>query len=561
MPQLRTSRTTATPQAGTSSTEDSINSRRSARSTVPAPATTDASLSSQVIPPDAASTSQEPLAQNENFASPDASGGVAEDQTASSPRDRSARKRSVVHLSNTQLEKKRKNDRDAQRAIRERTKTRIEGLEAKVKELESIDSQKDLVEALRSRDELQAENEDLRKRLATVQAALHPNAPENTTINNSSNPSAAIDPALNENDRAKVAPTYSYPPPNYAASNQPWQAAVARMSWDSASTQAGWSPSTNFPGPDHFQQRPSLDSSARLSVDAMSNGHRHSVAHQSAMPSPRTMSTSTGYSAMSNPTGNGPPPNQDSMRQRGSPGATQTAMHPPARLPTNTNPTTNFDQILLDFIRHARQYLASGSTSATIFGPRELDMSPVLYPERYPNEQGFPLSLLLSRVTRDFGNVRRLPDKAAMVTCLYHFYRWIILGSQESLESVPAFMRPTDAQLNVPHAMWVDTLPWPSLRERIIYNYPSLSFSDIFPLISTSLMIDWPYGEDPSACVYSASEQETGPRGENFQNSPLRLLPQLQQCLRNLDNWSLGPDFADTFPDLATVVKIRGRGQ
>lgn len=76
--------------------------------------------------------------------------------------------RSVNTLSVAQLERKRANDREAQRAIRQRTKDHIENLEKNVGELrESKESNDKLVAVTTQRNrELEEENAYLRSRLS-----------------------------------------------------------------------------------------------------------------------------------------------------------------------------------------------------------------------------------------------------------------------------------------------------------------------------------------------------------------------------------------------------------
>lgn len=52
--------------------------------------------------------------------------------------------RVVSNLTPDQLAKKRANDREAQRAIRERTKNQIEALEKRIEELQSLDAYQEL---------------------------------------------------------------------------------------------------------------------------------------------------------------------------------------------------------------------------------------------------------------------------------------------------------------------------------------------------------------------------------------------------------------------------------
>lgn len=73
--------------------------------------------------------------------------------------------RSVATLTPEALERKRANDREAQRAIRQRTKDHIDSLERKIAELSSDDRNTRLVRALQRVDLLEQENATLRARV------------------------------------------------------------------------------------------------------------------------------------------------------------------------------------------------------------------------------------------------------------------------------------------------------------------------------------------------------------------------------------------------------------
>lgn len=94
------------------------------------------------------------------------------------PRKKGARggKRSVTHLSKAQLARKRANDREAQRNIRQRTKEHIESLERKVLELEGGGRSNEMERALQRKVmELEELVEGLKARLARQQTI--PSAP------------------------------------------------------------------------------------------------------------------------------------------------------------------------------------------------------------------------------------------------------------------------------------------------------------------------------------------------------------------------------------------------
>lgn len=83
--------------------------------------------------------------------------------------------RSVTTLTAAQLERKRANDREAQRAIRQRTKDHIDTLERQVRDLtvqlDSASSGK-MMDIMRRNDELEQENAVLRARLSHAVSAL-----------------------------------------------------------------------------------------------------------------------------------------------------------------------------------------------------------------------------------------------------------------------------------------------------------------------------------------------------------------------------------------------------
>ena len=82
--------------------------------------------------------------------------------------------RGVANLTPDQLAKKRANDRQAQRAIRERTKTHIDALEQRVRELSSQKPFLDLQAALKQNEAIIAENKELRQGLRAIVDTIQP---------------------------------------------------------------------------------------------------------------------------------------------------------------------------------------------------------------------------------------------------------------------------------------------------------------------------------------------------------------------------------------------------
>jgi len=76
--------------------------------------------------------------------------------------------RGVDALTPEQLAKKRANDREAQRAIRERTKDTITTLEARIKQLETQEPYQDMQSIMKARDDALAENVELKKTIRNI---------------------------------------------------------------------------------------------------------------------------------------------------------------------------------------------------------------------------------------------------------------------------------------------------------------------------------------------------------------------------------------------------------
>merc|ERR1712072_398401 len=85
--------------------------------------------------------------------------------------------RGVANLTPEQLAKKRANDREAQRAIRERTKNTIESLERRIKELESQQPFQELQRAIQDRDRAIQEAYDLRQKLSDITRVINGQGP------------------------------------------------------------------------------------------------------------------------------------------------------------------------------------------------------------------------------------------------------------------------------------------------------------------------------------------------------------------------------------------------
>lgn len=109
-----------------------------------------------------------------NFPAPSPASSVTSPTNPRKRRASTSGSRGVASLTPEQLAKKRANDREAQRAIRERTKGQIESLERKIQELTSQQPYQDLQNVIRAKELVEAENEDIKRRLNQVLTIIQP---------------------------------------------------------------------------------------------------------------------------------------------------------------------------------------------------------------------------------------------------------------------------------------------------------------------------------------------------------------------------------------------------
>lgn len=139
----------------------------------------------------------------------------------------------------------------------------------------------------------------------------------------------------------------------------------------------------------------------------------------------------------------------------------RTPEEPPAvhtQRPNNIRPTSHFDSIIADFTTDARQRLSAGASLQDIIGPPDPDLTLYLFPTL--SHYISPIMSLLSDIVRTYSAIRRLPEKISILMNLFTYLRWLIQPSFDNYHAMPEFMRPTEAQVRVPHPIWVDVVPW-----------------------------------------------------------------------------------------------------
>ncbi|CAH0001865.1 unnamed protein product [Clonostachys byssicola] len=481
--------------------------------------------------------------------------------------------RGVANLTPEQLAKKRENDREAQRAIRKRTKEQIETLERRIQELTSQQPYQELLAVQRAKEAVEQENIEIKRRLATIIGELQP------LLGNISDPS-----------RLYASPSQTYAPsvPNVAPPPAP-------MSVHNASTPGSVpSPSSTDIGSQSWQSAGNQGEQARIQLNQQRHEMRHGLdmgperlglnfllennqrvarIHNGAdsaqdtpryhhVPmrhdwtdnrndqalrvrpgsgggrweaSPRTPSTTGPTSRPSQMARDAPSPHYSPNPAPGSPQWT---------LPIkNCAPTCPLDYLLLDFLNERRQRAAEGLPVQEVVGPRYPSVSSLLNPAN--SAFSHPLSKVFTDILSTFPDISTLPERIAVLYVMFLLMRWQISPTQANWERLPEWFRPTHGQLTIDHPAWVDHIPFPVMREKIVQTQETheIVFDNFFIPFTTTLNLSWPY-EDTDALLQ-------GPDGDEVVINPV-----FERHLRNLKNWSLGERFVKAFPFLAEGCNV-----
>ncbi|KAF2264858.1 hypothetical protein CC78DRAFT_568084 [Lojkania enalia] len=493
--------------------------------------------------------------------------------------------RGVANLTPEQLARKRANDREAQRAIRERTKNHIDRLNQRIRELESQQPYHDLQVVLREKEAIQAENVDIRKRLESIVAIIQPimRAPGGLNELAAAAERCPLPPIAPSRETIAPAPdprAFSAGIPSVHDVSSPQNGLHSPVGTDSGRGQwlyhgdaptshvRRWSgESSQFEPPRPPQIHAEMPFDERLGVDFLLDSGQRRV--DPNLPPPQV------------PAASNPDPAQHAPQ-----------LVPHLTLPRNISATCPLDVIMLDFLAQQQARAAEGVPINTIVGPLYPNFTSLVLPDRAVDAH--PLSKLFTDILRTFPDICGLPEQVAIVFIMFLIMRWQLEPTQENYDRMPDWVTPRPSQLFTPHPCWFDHLPWPRLRDRMIATPPFIPFDTFFIPFTTTVSLNWPYeprdcllpaskiqasslsatSSIPASSPYSTAVNAGSPAGpatpSRAVSTPGTTLagltkdddewlinPAFETHLRDISNWSLGTTFRSTFPCLATTVKIK----
>ena len=444
-------------------------------------------------------------------------------------------KRSVTHLSKAQLERKRANDREAQRNIRQRTKEHIESLEAKVKELEQGCRASSMERILKRNRELEEEIAKLRAQLQAPQAS--PAAMEKEHLipqkgavdwmpgsTPSQWPASHIS-TLNTNAELQASSTsfiqaqsvYSYPAtsPSVAydeTSPQLYTPNLTPIEDDAMAFGSQPSQGLSKQSPAWSPFHPAFAQPARFSGNLQQSGFDELMNHQASYNSTSWQSQPSIYAW------------QISTKLKA--------------------PVTYVDQLMLSVINSQRHLAITADLTGEDLVGASFPSVNVLFNQPGPvNKKPSSMTEMMERyaeliTSRGF---TLIPERLASFMCMYRFVQWQINPAHETYQALHEWQAPRPSQLSIPHPAWMDLPPWGSFRSKIIENqgkYDTVEFQNDY---ATNLRVNFPL--DPMKAFV-------------FENGKIMVSEVMHKHLSDINNMSMKKAFAVKYPEFNDVCRF-----
>ncbi|EKD21793.1 hypothetical protein MBM_00906 [Drepanopeziza brunnea f. sp. 'multigermtubi' MB_m1] len=446
-------------------------------------------------------------------------------------------KRSVTHLSKAQLARKRANDREAQRNIRQRTKEHIENLERKVKELEQGGRSGSIERVLKRNRELEDEVERLRSMVNghhTPVIAAHADIPEILTPQKGSlewMPESAsgawahpVSHVSSLNPHAEI-PASNAAYPTTTAQAYP-ATTTTTMGYNEEGAHQIYPPTESWGSPTHYApptQAIQKSAQAWSPVDS-------SFSQPSRFPDMQM----TGFNEVVNQQNFSSPTcwqNQPSIYS--------------FQMSTKLkSPVTYLDQLIFSVIQsHRHLHSTSALSGDELLGPA-LPSVHILFNQPGPAEKQPPdIVQVMEKYSAVIANrgFPLIPEKLASFLCMYRFIQFQILPTYETFQMLHEWQAPRPSQLKTLHPAWMDLPPWGKFRDKIIENQGKYDTPEFQHDYALGLSINFPM--DPMKALI-------------FDNGKIMISPVLNNHLSDINNVTMSKAFGDKYPEFRDCCRI-----
>ncbi|KAI0019273.1 hypothetical protein F4780DRAFT_457583 [Xylariomycetidae sp. FL0641] len=471
------------------------------------------------------------------------------------------RTRSVSTLTPSQLARKRANDREAQRAIRARTKEHIENLEREIEQLRARHSRDETVQDLLRRNKA-LEDELHRLRDGVGIRSSGPSAPYHSPFNSSSRTSpfgqstpdysvvSDISPYSNRPETTDAWPSsvpYSVPstvsspsssgaPDDFGSNYFPTSAPSAVMDRNSLTPATTNSPTAScISGDVGFDDVKHAASRIWMPTTAQHRAPHANLSSTAMEHVPRVLPSFPG----------------SDLRRHGSFQAAPSL---------NTRPSCQTDSLLAGYVSDCQRLVAMAGGRPhheVIFGPTRpnvrlllqahTDLASTFGLVSTPPHTlaSHPLVELATTLFDSDGLVLPL-ERIGTFLLLQTFLAWLIQPTHDTYTALGVLLSPRPSQRAVSHGHWIDLILWPQLRDIVTENQELYGTEEFRRLYRTSLRVQ---------------HRPTGLWGAVSINHPtgaIHINDDFMKHVGHLENWGLHFDFFRRYPELGSLAQHVG---
>lgn len=427
------------------------------------------------------------------------------------------------------MARKRANDREAQRNIRQRTKEHIETLERKVKELEEEKREGTLEKVLRRNDELEHEVQKLRHQLSIQMGAPLPTPPipgdmsEDMMI-----PKLEYFPDSGSGmwpGRAPLLVETGNNTPYSSTADTPLYSVPTSLGYaESEHSNNMYSP-LDEPLWDEGMIPTSACSSAK-SIGTWGNAPFTPLDHHSSRyHDMQLMPHQQQYTPQSSPCWQSQPSDKFAWQI----------------LTALKEPSSTLDHLLSSIITSRRQLAPTMKPSSTSPYPGIQLLFPI--PSSKPPPPNNPLNDCMALYGRllDKRGFTTIPEKLASFVTSYLYHTWLAAPSAATYAALHEWQAPRPSQLLIPHPAWMDLPPWGKFRDRIINNQERYGTDEFQKDYCSGFRLGW--RGDPMGCA-------------EMDNGEIIVSRRLEEWVRDNNNFSMSRAFGEKWPEFGDVCRF-----
>lgn len=207
-------------------------------------------------------------------------------------------------------------------------------------------------------------------------------------------------------------------------------------------------------------------------------------------------------------------------------------------------PSTSLDRLLMAIIEAYRQ-LPSANVNVQLLLSQDIPpVQALLGAHPLPSSRMPPSLNKIMTLYKSLCSCRGFTRRPELLSSFVNMYRFIqrrVSPSYETYRSLYEWQRPLACQLTIPHPAWMDFPPWPAFRDKIIREQDRYDTPEFQRDYATNLNINFP--RTPGAEV-------------EIVNGEMRISERLKSHIADVRRASMGRAFAEKYPEFRDVCRF-----